>query len=233
MKQKDQINLLVQEISGSLTSDSLTFIKIRLQHNAIYKSLSTGGGNFLMTLGLLSTLGFLAKVYCKLSYPDFFTDDRVVIKAKKLKKKMAESRIATKKELEIFRVPRIDETNEEMCFVKLIDRVQEDNITYMGLNNTSAQQVWRLFRNKLAHISVPRSPVAVYDKDLSTQPWHLIEHEISKTAAFKVEGDTIFCNPDKLTIDVRTISIWLCSLVDSSDRKSVFRTLKWLKSELF
>lgn len=59
MNSREELKQIVIEITGGIINDCLTFTKIRLHHNPLYKSLKTGGGNFLMALGLLSVLGFL------------------------------------------------------------------------------------------------------------------------------------------------------------------------------
>ncbi|MEK7587037.1 MAG: hypothetical protein AAB453_04170 [Patescibacteria group bacterium] len=232
MSPKETLAQLISEIFGGIINDCLTFTKIRLHHNPVYKSLETGGGNFLMTLGLLSTLGFMAKIYAHLSNPSSFFDSNKHDEVKKLKFEIIKRPGINKKLLDYLKIPPMGSVNEEDAFVNLVNRVQSDNIVYLGLDVRSSRKIWKIYRNKLAHLTIPLSPVGVYDKDMSHLTWGVVEHEISKLGSFLAKDDLILCNPDKLIQDAKTIGTWLCSYIDSRNEETATNTLKWLKSEL-
>lgn len=232
MSPDEKLKQLIIEITGAIINDSLTFTKIRLHHNAFYKSLGTGGGNFLMALGLLSVFGFISKLYSILSEPDrIFLQDKYQ-ELKDFKTELSNIPNINKKLLDKLIIPRVGTINEEDAFLNLVKKVQSENILYLGLDGESAKKVWKIYRNKLAHINTPLAPIGVYDQDLSNLTWIEVEHLISKQGSFLVKDDLILCNSDKLVQDSRKLATWLCSYIDTCKKNSVMQALKWLNAQL-
>lgn len=185
-----------------------------------------------MALGLLSVLGFIAKIYMILSKPNSVFNKTAHSKLKNFKNQLAGLPGVNKKLLDKLNIPRVGSINEEDAFVSLIDKVQSENIAYLGLDDNSSRKIWKIYRNKLAHLNIPLSPVGVYDKDMSHLSWVDVEHVISKQGSFLVKNDLILCFADKLVQDAKTIGIWLCSYIDTCKEETVINALNWLKSEL-
>ncbi len=230
--EEEELKQLILNLSDGIINDCLTFSKLRLHHNPIYKSLNSGGGNFLMALGLLSILGFLAKIYITLADPKSVIDEIKNKELKTFKADLAKMAKVDKKLLNSLVIPRAGSINEEDAFVRLINKVQDDNIAYLGLNDSSARIIWKIYRNKLAHLTVPLAPVGVYDQDMSHLSWVQVEHEVSKQGTFLVKGNLILCNSDKLVQNAKTIRLWLCTYIDTLDKKTIANALRWLKFQL-
>ena len=185
-----------------------------------------------MALGLLSVLGFVAKIYMILSKSNSLVDETEYNELKTFKSKLTKIPGINKKLVDKLIIPKVGSVIEEDAFANLINKVQSKKIAYLGLDDISARKVWKIYRNKLAHLAVPLSPVGVYDKDMSHLSWVEVEHEVSKLGSFFVRDDLILCNSDKLVYDSKKIGIWLCSHIDTCNENTVTNALNWLKSEL-
>jgi len=232
METREKLKSLTLETTGGVINDCLTFTKLRLQHNSLYKQLNSGGGNFLMALGLLSVLGFLSKIYSVLSNREAVVDEKKHQSLKNLKCQIEQFPDIDKNLFKKFILPRVGSLNEEDAFVNFIVKVQSENVDYLGLDENSARKVWKFYRNKLAHLTVPLAPVGVYDKDLSHMDWVDIEYLISKQGSFLVRDNLILCNSDKLVQNAKKLSIWLSTYIDTCDDENIENALNWLNREL-
>ena len=142
--------------------DCRTFFRVRHDQRDWYKTEQGdrpfGGGNFLMALGLLSVLNFLAKVQLQLTEPEAFVTeaDRITVKnaRKEIIIKMPEvESILTGRRTKWIAQP-VGSCNETEAFAALVKAVQP--VANLGLNEANVRDVWAAFRNHLAHMAWPK-----------------------------------------------------------------------------
>jgi hypothetical protein len=214
--------------------DCLTFIRVRRDLADWYRVAGVGGGNFMMAQSLFSALNFLAKVYVRLRHRDkyFSTEEKTnavksaVRSLKSLEKQSALKELfpdldfrvlLDKAALTQWKRPRpgdcADETKVFEMFVEAMDGSVD-----LGFLASDAGEVWRQFRNALAHMAAPKSMVESGG----------LTDEIRSFRRSSLGGEWI-CNVDRLTVDVQSVASWLCEKIDQeTDEARITDTLDWL-----
>lgn len=227
-----QLKKIIQQRTEFITSDCDTFIMARVQ-KVEYAKWNTGGGNFLMAVGLFSVLNFLAKIHLHLVKPKLFTSDSdredYLIKVEELKTANPEY----KKFLNSLTKPKVNSVNETYAFEILVNTLPK----YIDLGiihyKIAPREIWKIYRNLLSHMAWPGSSIAT-NKYSSIQDKNIISiHsyiDVNSTTSFYRVGSIIQCNSDKLTVDLLKISDWLCRELDSNryNEEDIGSTLKWL-----
>lgn len=160
-------NELVREIKlrvNFIINDNRAFIYSKIQQATLSQNFihPIGGGNFLMTQGVFSVLNLLSKINSVLSGSDLWTklEKKELEEALKKFKKTYPKYI--KLSLTIF--PNQIKKTEKDCFVDFYNDTK--NIVSWGIKDKEyANNFWRDFRNKLAHIALPHQPVAAYSPE--------------------------------------------------------------------
>jgi len=201
-----------------LTKDCRTFFKVRHDQrdwfHGDHGDRPIGGGNFLTGIGLLSALNFDAKVYLHLVDSKAFSteEDRLTVKnaVKGLEaevKKVAQGRRTR------WEAPRIGGCNEQVAFTKFAQSIKPT--IDLGLaDNEEAGEVWRFFRNALAHMGWPLGMVLVLKSERSSPEAERILRAGPK--AFWKDDTTKrwSFNVDRLLIEMDAISDWLSEQIE-------------------
>lgn len=230
-----KLKSLVKERTGLISSDCDTFVHVRFQGPKLLKEWTTGGGNFLMTIGLLAVINFQAKVYRYLTDPDAFVKSSDVINVKDVIKIIKKGSPNLKNILEGSNTkwvpPRVGNVNETECFIKLVQALLRDSID-LGLpaDGNILRSIWEKYRNYITHMAYPKSAISTYPhikaKDLRIAKQRIVD---KGTTAFRFEKNgEVILNVDRLNEDVLKISVWLINLIDNADPSNVKLTLEWV-----
>lgn len=208
-----------------------TWAKCEGRRKTIEK-LNLGGGNFLVTLGLFSTLNFLSKVYYLLhDNAKLWTKEEVDLIKKELK-----SNARTKKAKPPFvGSPR---KTERDCFIKFASDLEYPLFNGSKELPISEQKVlydkiWNSFRNKLAHMAMPDGTATALDfGDMSYNDAVEIL-DINTDAAFVKQEDRYVVFPDLFARDIKEWVRWLNQKIHDPKKfneQRVIATINWIKS---
>jgi len=238
---QDRIKLLkdlIKQRTSFIGGDCYTFIMGKSRNENYIHLWGTGGGNFLMAVGLFSVINFLAKVYRHLVEPTAFiseADRQSVIDTKTtLKTEHPE----LKQVISGWQNPRIGDVNEMQTFIKLGEALPKNiDLGISQQDNITAENVWKVFRNFLTHMAWPGSSVAtIHFQNLPTnltieQMLQVIDNSGMKS--FYKENSQLRCNSDKLTVDANKIANWLCEQLDNSQftEANIESTLAWIQAD--
>jgi hypothetical protein len=213
--------------------DCSTFIRVRGELKDWYTGAGVGGGNFMMAQSLFSALNFLAKVYARLRHREkyFFSEkDKEAVKNAVRKLRAKDNQDALKElfpdldfrallhedALTQWKPPRPGDCTDETKVFKMFVEAMSGAVD-LGFLASDAGDVWRQFRNELAHMAAPKSMVE------SGGP-------TSELRSFRKSstGEWI-CNVDRLTEDVQTVASWLYEKIEhESDEDRISDTLDWI-----
>jgi hypothetical protein len=222
-----------RQIDTSIATGQLVAIPQKKSH---IQKWETGGGNFLMALGLFAVLNFLAKVHRHLTDPDAFiaqNDREIVNETIKGLKKDPKLKVILEGKNTRWLPPRVGDVNEKESFIKLVDALP--NKIDLGIpddKGESAGEIWNSLRNSLAHMAWPKSPLGAY----STFPESTTMRELrwmidSGQKSFYKYQDCLVYNSDKLNIDVYKIAEWICTKIEKGifSNANIGGTLKWMR----
>lgn len=221
---------IIQERTSFIVGDCNTFIMARGQNPSALTSWNTGGGNFLMAVGLFAVLNFLGKMYRHLTYPEAFTtaeDKQQVVNAKAtLRTQHPEMSQILRK----WQNPRVGEIDETRTFINLVNALPAT--IDMGFSeDITPDQVWRTFRNYLTHMAWPNSAISTFN--FRTPPITLsraleaVENDVRKP--FYIEYGVISCNSDKLSVALTQIANWLCAEIGRGrfSEENIASSIEW------
>jgi hypothetical protein len=232
-----------------IVQDCQTFGRVRLdQHewydDSICSGHSLGGGNFVMAHALLALLNLLAKTYRFLAAPDEFateasrelvrqsieqikaaSNDKAV-KATEHGNSLKEAvKIAKDDKNARWRKPQLGaHYNETKAFGQLAMSVRE----HVGLGCSTqeeAEDIWRQFRNQLAHMALPEGVTGVW---VHTSDYPTYESCVLVTRgrpAFVRAGNGWQCDVDRLTHCVPEIADWVCGEIVRCENDTLLRNL--------
>lgn len=233
-------NLFLKVLNERLwmVHDCLTITLARQEKVADW---GTGGGNFLMTIGLMSVLGFLSKLYLCLMEPDKIVTksdfDNIKNFIQILKQDGKYQNYIDKINLFPMKPGLINETDAFSSFCYII---QNNQVTNLGFPNEekackeAARVAWNFFRNKLTHMAWPYQQVAVLPS-LKLKSVKELESfiRISTYKAFSKEGEFYRFIPEKLIFDILDIQKWLINQVQSgSFDDNLDFTNQWMDDRL-
>lgn len=226
---KHEINWRIQFV----VNDCSTFIRVRRELPDWYKQAGVGGGNFMMAQSLFSALNFLAKVYTRLRHRDkhFFSDEHRNAVKNAVQNLRAEGRQSNLREIfpEIdfrallnrdaltqWKPPRPGDCADETNAFKMLIEAMSSSVS-LGFSPPEAGEVWRQFRNALAHMAAPKSVVESEGptKDLPSFR--------------KSDSGNWICNVDRLTVDLQAVASWVCKEIEhETNQDRISDTLNWI-----
>jgi len=234
----EQLKEIIGQRASFIGGDCNTFIMAKSQKENFIHDWGTGGGNFLMAVGLFAVINFLSKVFSHLVEPTAFISEagrQTVIDAKRT---LRQSHPELREVIARWPTPRVGDVNEIRAFINLVTGLpSEIDLGISTQDNISAEEIWRTFRNFLTHMAWPGSPVSTIT--FINQPEiHNIEQILqaidnSGLKAFYREDNIIKCNSDKLTIDAHKIAEWLCRQINGNrfTEENITSTLAWVTSQ--
>lgn len=232
----EELKQLIRERVGFTTYDCDTFLNVKCHAIDHLK----GGGNIVMTIGLFAVVNFLAKVYRHLIEPAAFVTEEDVKNVKQAGKHVQAEvphlkGLVTAAKTGWKPPPLHGVDNEALSFVKMVNAIRGRAIDLGLATPQDAQNVWRTFSNRIAHMAWPSDgSVGSYLFSKGSEPTFGDAQGIvrlGKPSFFKQDGQWV-CNADRLNLDVRTITEWLCSEVDeTANAENVQGTLQWIKEQ--
>lgn len=226
---KSEVNQRIQFV----VNDCSTFIRVRHECAGWYATAAVGGGNFMMAQSLFSALNFVAKVYARLRHRDKYfyrqqnKDDvksavmtlRAIGNQPKLKELSPEfdfRALLSEDALTQWKPPRPGDCVDETKVFKMLVEEMSGSVD-LGFSAKDAGDVWRQFRNALAHMAAPKSMVETGGPTGELRSFR-------KPSV----GDWI-CNVDRLTEDVQAVGLWLCDKIEhEADEDRITDTLGWI-----
>jgi hypothetical protein len=181
-----------------------------------------------MALGLFSLLNYLAKVHLHLVKPERFVTEKDNKSVKNARKKVEECLPELKRVLKesntSWKPPRIGDCNETYAFEVLVEAL--NGTVNLGFDRKAAAEVWKKYRNALAHMARPDEPLVLYAGDVGSVD---METALDSTVLAFIQRDAKWrCSVDKLHLELPRISSWLCELIEScADLSRLDAALKW------
>lgn len=229
---RKEIAEYIENRCNFLLRDTNTFVwaktNVSQTFDLDYDHCNIGGGNMLMVHGLLAIINYLAKIYYILNKGDKLRDEE--------KEKFLIEHLKTKleykgKELKINEYfllkPYINETNAFTYFIS------ESPVDWC-LGKDEPKTVWNFYRNKLAHLALPRAMVradGAADESYCTRKEKIAR---SEGKAFTKVNDKYECNADLLQRDTEILINFVCTAIQNADKFSEERIgelLEWYKKE--
>jgi hypothetical protein len=218
-----------------ITGDCSTFLHVKRCKNDLIGDWGSGGGNLLMATGLFALLNLLAKIHEHLVRPDSFVSSEDVTKVETTKSDIKTRLPEYKKALAKWRTPKVGEVNELNAFVRFATACQENGFD-LGLRSTGdAEEVWRNFRNPLAHLAWVRDGTIASRAWMPDTSWDDAKKDVRSSFPpfFKnIKGQWV-CYSDRLNLDAIDIAGWLCNYVDTCPEARIQATLDWVRSQEF
>lgn len=238
---------------GMIVRDCETFGRVRVdQHDwydgSILSGDPLGGGNFVMLSALFALLSLLAKTYRFVVAPDEFATDatRDLWKRSIEDIKAASQDEAVKatehgdKLRDVVKIARDDKNarwrtppqgahyNETGAFGKLVMGIRE-HIDLGCATQTEAEDVWRRFRNALAHMAITSEVTSVWVYAPKCPTYASCKLVTQGRPPFVKAGTGWQCDVDRLTQCIPEIGGWVCDEVARCQDETRLRNLvKWM-----
>jgi hypothetical protein len=236
-----------------IVKDCETFGRVRVDQHEWYDGHirsgdSLGGGNFVMAHALLALLNLLAKTYRFLAAPDEFAteasresvrqsieyikaasnDETVKATAHSDKLKEVVKIAKTDKNARWRKPPIGAHYNETSAFGRLAMSVRE-RVNLGCSTEQEAEDIWRQFRNELAHMALPDGVTAVWVYDPDCPTYESCKLVTQGRTPFVRAGTGWQCDVDRLTHCVPEIAEWVCNEIAKCKNETLLRDLvKWM-----
>lgn len=233
----------VQRRCQWLVNDCMTVLRARWEHPDWFEAHSSskerpnglGGGNYLMALGLFTALNLLAKVHLFLVNPAAFCKKAKYLKTEETKQYVFNNLDdALKSSVKNnWRERRVGECDETTAFTELIKAFQKEK-HYIGVPENQEANIWRAFRNQLAHMAETENYVGItkrpegYELD---SPAELERHIRREYVSFYLRPRELkyVCNVDRFIYDILDIADWLVGKLEAARDTEGYRLAEnWL-----
>jgi hypothetical protein len=171
---KESLKAIIRERTRFITGDCDTFLHVKRQATPLIGEWGSGGGNFLMAIGLFALINFLAKAHRYLVKPSQFVTSEyhadLTASRRRIRKLITKDNdgdfVRTDKDyVRRYFTARVgDAFNEAQTFSTFVSVLQQNNINFGIPNKEVSEHLWFVFRNALTHMAMTRqASVAAYD----------------------------------------------------------------------
>jgi hypothetical protein len=236
---KAELKYQVHRRVEGLVADCRTLLAVRTEQHQWFKKrqgeVGLGGGNFLIAIGLLALLNFLAKVHLWLVDSQSFATEANLEEVKAAKARVIEDIPDLRRVVkDRWMNPRPGDCNEQRAFIKLVEAMREE-IDLGIADNKEAEEVWQKIRNKLTHMAMPDGGAGVYEGGHTLEE---VETQIRngpkafmKAAEMKGADERWACISDRLNMDIPRIEVWLQRKIDACEDVGIIESaLDWIRS---